>query len=480
MSTKRTGPRAGENVNAQRCDRIELTQSPATKTARRGWSSGAVLSLLAAALAAAAVLAIAGTGWNPIPSGLRHDGKVVAAVIVFAGTYLVVAIGKLPGFRVDRAGAALIGASLMVALDVMSLDEAYRAIDFETITLLLGMMIVVANLRLSGFFRLVTGFAVTRAHHALLLLGAVVLTAGLLSAFLVNDAICLVMTPLVLDLVRRLGRNPLPYLLAIAMASNVGSTATITGNPQNMIIGSLSQVPYATFAQALSPVAAGGLVLTALLIALAFFREFFGATPLPAPAPSPVRYHGPLVLKSVLVTVAMMGLFFAGVAVAKVAIVGGALLLLTRSVKARKVYIEIDWPLLLMFCGLFIVVAGAEKALLTPELIAAVGRLHLDSVPVLATVTAALSNLVSNVPAVLVLKPFVAGLDDPQRAWLVVAMASTLAGNLTLVGSVANLIVAERAERQGIAVPFWSYLKVGAPLTVLTILLGVWWLSRLG
>ena len=202
------------------------------------------------------------------------DGKTIAAITIFAGTYLVIAIGKLPGYQLDRAGAALLGASLMAGVGVVSLDQAYRAIDFDTITLLLGMMIVVANLRLSGFFRLVNNWVVTRARHPLVLLMAIVLVAGSFSAFLVNDTICLVMTPLVLDLVTRLKRDPVPYLLAIPMASNVGSTATITGNPQNMIIGSLSHIPYGTFATALWPVAAVGLILTALLIALIYRREF--------------------------------------------------------------------------------------------------------------------------------------------------------------------------------------------------------------
>jgi Na+/H+ antiporter NhaD/arsenite permease-like protein len=383
---------------------------------------------------------------------------------------------SLPGYQLDRAGAALLGASLMVGLGVVSLDQAYRAIDFDTITLLLGMMILVANLRISGFFRLVSNWMVARARHPLVLLMAIVLVAGVFSAFLVNDTICLVMTPLVLDLVTRLKRDPVPYLLAIPMASNVGSTATITGNPQNMIIGSLSHIPYGTFAAALWPVAAVGVVLTALLIALVYRREFLTSEHLPVIATSPARHHRRLVIKSVLVAVAMMVLFFAGQPVAKVAIVGGALLLLTRRIKADKVYREIDWPLLLMFVGLFVVVTGLETAVLTPELIAVVGELHLEAVPVLSAVTALLSNLVSNVPAVLVLKPFITSMSDPQHAWLVVAMASTLAGNFTLVGSAANLIVAQRAQARGVAVGFWTYFKVGAPLTLLTILFGAWWL----
>lgn len=406
----------------------------------------------------------------------RGGGTAFAAVVVFVATYAVVAIGKLPGYQLDRAGAALVGASFMVGLGVVSLDEAYRAIDFDAITLLLGMMIVVANLRLSGFFRLVSNWVVARARHPLVLLVSIVVVAGFLSAFLVNDAICLVMTPLVLDLVRRLKREPVPYVLAIPMASNIGSVATITGNPQNMIIGSLSGIPYGAFASALWPVAVAGVAVAGLLVALAHPHEFLTRERLPRVEAIPARYHRPLVVKSVVVTLAMMLLFFAGQPVAKVAIVGGAVLLLTRRVKADKVYREIDWPLLLMFVGLFIVVTGLETAVLTKEAVAAIGHLDLDAVSVLAVITAGLSNLVSNVPAVLVLKPFIAGSPDPQHAWLVVAMASTLAGNFTLVGSVANLIVAQRARAEGVIIDFWTYFKIGAPLTVLTLAFGVWWL----
>jgi Na+/H+ antiporter NhaD/arsenite permease-like protein len=167
---------------------------------------------------------------------------------------------------------------------------------------------------------------------------AIVLVAGSFSAFLVNDTICLVLTPLVLDLVTRLKRDPVPYLLAVPMASNIGSTATITGNPQNMIVGSLSHISYGTFAAALWPVAAVGVILTALLIALVYRREFLTSKRLPPIVAKPARCHRPLVIKSVLVTIGMMILFFAGQPVAKVAIVGGALLLLTHRVKADKVY----------------------------------------------------------------------------------------------------------------------------------------------
>jgi Na+/H+ antiporter NhaD/arsenite permease-like protein len=437
---------------------------------RTWWTAGIVAGaaliaaiLLLAAHRPAAFAAI-------LPGGLRF-----AALLVFGLTYSVIALGKLPGFYLDRAGAALLGAALMVGLGVLPLEGALRAIDFDTIALLLGMMIVVGNLRLSGFFRLVTNWVVTRARHPLVLLAAVILTSGFFSTFLVNDTICLALTPLVLDLVMRLRRDPVPYLLAVAMASNVGSVATITGNPQNIMIGSFSGIPYGAFAAALTPVAAIGLVLTFGLLVL-FHRPEFRARERLAGAPAPAHAYRPLMIKSVLVTLAMMGGFFAGQPPAKVALLAGAVLLVTRTVRSEKIYREIDWPLLLMFAGLFVVVDGFEKVLLSPGIVAEIGRQNLDNMPVLAAVTAILSNLVSNVPAVLVLKPFVAALPDPRRAWLVVAMAATLAGNLTILGSVANLIVVQRAARRGVAVAFWQYFRVGAPLTVLTIIVGLLWL----
>ncbi len=400
----------------------------------------------------------------------------LATAAIFVLTYAGVTLGRIPGLRLDRAGVALTGAALMMAVGALSPQEAYRAVDLDTIVLLLGMMIVVAHLKLSGFFRLVAGWALTRAHSARLLLVAVILTAGILSAFLVNDAVCLVMAPLVIEVTRTLRRDPVPYLLALAMAANVGSTATITGNPQNMIIGAVSHIPYTVFAAVLAPVAIAGLVLVAAVIFTVSRREFRSQESLVA-MPPPARVHRPQMIKAALVTFGVVGLFFAGVPVAKAAILGGALLLVTRAIKARKVYREIDGALLLMFAGLFVVVAGAEKVLLTPDVVAAVQGLHLDNVWALTGVSAVLSNVISNVPAVLALKPFVAGLPDESRAWLVIAMSSTLAGNFTLVGSVANLIVAERARTAGIEISLWTYCRAGIPLTLVTLALGAWWLS---
>ncbi|GLK57120.1 Na+/H+ antiporter NhaD/arsenite permease-like protein [Methylopila capsulata] len=408
---------------------------------------------------------------------MPFDLTTAAAVLVFVATYGVVAFGRAPFVRIDRAGAALAGGAAMVGLGVLTPEDAFAAVDHNTIVLLLGMMIVVANLKLSGFFALVNAAIAARVRHAFTLLVAVALAAGALSAFLVNDTVCLVMTPLVMALVLKLKRNPVPYAIAIAIASNVGSVATITGNPQNMIIGSLSGVPYATFAATLAPVAAAGLALTIVFVAVAFRREFLSngafAPADDEAAAARAQVNRPLAIKTGLVAAAMVAAFFLGAQIATAAIVAGAALLLTRRVKPARVWAEIDWPLLVMFAGLFVVTAGVEKALITPDVVKAAGRLALDDTAVLSLVTAALSNVVSNVPAVLVLEPFVKGLADPQRAWLVVAMASTLAGNFTLVGSIANLIVAERARAFGVDVDFWTYFKVGAPLTLATIAVGV-------
>lgn len=407
-----------------------------------------------------------------------------AAVAVFAATYLVMALGRAPGLRIDRAGAALAGAAFMFALGVLNAEEVFKAIDHHTIVLLLGMMIVVANLRLAGAFDLVGEAMARRVARPLPLLVAVTVSTGVLSAFLVNDTVCLVMTPLVVELALKLKRDPVPYAIAIATASNVGSVATITGNPQNMIIGSLSKIPYVDFAAALAPVAAIGLALVVVFVALVFRSEFFGSGAAVSSAQASaggdvalrherVRIHKGLVTKSLVVTVAMIAAFFAGVSVSTAAIVGAGVLLVTRRVKPERIWREVDWPLLVMFCGLFVVTAALRKIAMTPDVLAWIDALPLNEPVPLTLASAALSNIVSNVPAVLVLEPIVERLQDPTRAWLVVAMSSTLAGNLTLVGSIANLIVAERARAFGVEVGFWPYLKVGLPLTVATLAVGL-------
>jgi Na+/H+ antiporter NhaD/arsenite permease-like protein len=364
----------------------------------------------------------------------------------------------------------------MLASGALTTQEAYAAINYDTIMLLFGMMIVVANLRLSGFFTLVSEWVVEHARRPILLLTGIVLVAGVFSAFFVNDTMCLVLTPLVLEITTSLRRKPVPYLLAVAMASNIGSVATITGNPQNMMIGSFSGISYRAFTAALAPVAAVGLVLTVLVIAVVYRHEFRSENVLSAPHRT-VRVNRVLMWKSIAVSVGMIVFFFAGWPVPRVALLAGTILLVTRRVKPERIYREIDWALLVLFIGLFIVVAGLEKTNVPAKLFAAASRFHLERTAPMALFAAILSNIVSNVPAVLVFKSFVPHLPDPARAWLTLAMSSTLAGNLTVLGSVANLIVVERARRQQVEIGFWEYAKAGVPLTFASLAVGVWMLS---
>jgi Na+/H+ antiporter NhaD/arsenite permease-like protein len=399
------------------------------------------------------------------------DWMRVVALIAFVGTYLGLALGRLPGFRVDRTGVAIIGAAVMVVAGVLPWDRAVAAVDAHTLVLLFGMMIVAAYLRLSGFFHLVTHWAVRRARGPVGLLTMVVLASGVLSALFVNDVICLVLAPVVLAVVRQLGLPPVPYLMALAMAANVGSVATLTGNPQNMLIGSFSGISYRAFLGREAPVAVIGLACVIGVLWLVYRRELPAALP-PANLAANFPIHAAIMRKTIIAVCVMLFAFFAGVPIALVAVGGAAVCLLTRRVKPEKVYREIDWQLLVLFTGLFVVIGGVEAARLTDSLFALAGRFALYRPAVLTVVTAALSNLVSNVPAVLLFKTIVPSFGEPTRAWLVLAMASTLAGNLTILGSVANIIVVEAAREERVTIGFWEYARAGIPVTLLTLIFG--------
>jgi Na+/H+ antiporter NhaD/arsenite permease-like protein len=413
---------------------------------------------------------------------LSPAAATIATWVTFALVYLGLAVGWLPFLHLDRAGIALVGATAMLVLGLIRFDTAVSSVDFDTMALLFGMMVVVAYLRLGGFFRRLGAWVLTRARSPHGVLAVVVGLAGVLSAFLVNDVVCLALGPVAFTLARRLRRDPVPYLVALATAANIGSTATITGNPQNMIIGALSQIPYVRFASRLAPVALVGLVIDYAVLALVFRRSLARETeesPLsilpPDPAGEPTRG---LLPKGVAVLVALVVLFFAGAPIELVALGAAAVLMLGR-VRPQRLYAQIDWNLLVMFAGLFVVVRSFEiHVASTWDL----GRLTAVSAPpvgVVTVVSAALSNLVSNVPAVLLLRSVVGSLGPDARAhtWLTLAMASTLSGNLTPVASVANLIVVEGARREGVVISLWTYCRVGIPVTLLTLAVGAAWLT---
>ena len=409
---------------------------------------------------------------------ITHAVSVPLVSIIFGLTYLFLAIGKIPGLRTDRSGIALVGASTMLAFGAIDLREAARAVDYETLLLLFGMMVVTTFLRLSGFFTLATNQIATRFSAPRPLLAVIIGLSGLLSAFLVNDVVCVALTPLVLELTRRLGRRPLPYLIGLATASNVGSVATITGNPQNIIIGTLSHVAYLRFVARLAPVAAIGLALTFVVVAVVYRQTLALPDETPGDDSRSLAVHRALLTKSLVVTLATVGLFFVGLPIALVALGSAGVLMLDR-VRPEKVYDSIDWPLLVMFAGLFVVVHAFERNVVRTWGIEHWKVLLNSPVVTISGLSVILSNLVSNVPAVLLFKPLMNAMPDQnkEQAWLALAMSSTLAGNLTVLGSVANLIVVEAARRSGVAIGFGEYLKVGVPLTILTTLVGIAWLA---
>lgn len=409
---------------------------------------------------------------------------------LFALTYAGLALGKVPGLRMDRAGIALVGATLMLVTRMLTLEQAVstQAIDYRTLLLLFGMMVVVAFLRLSGCFRRLTGWCLERIHTPRGLLAATITLSGVLSAFLINDVVCVALTPLVLHLARRLKFDPVPHLIGLATAANIGSTGTITGNPQNIYIGSHSGIPYLRFAAQLLPVAALGLLLDYAVIAFLYRRSLTsprrpgndtaGQETVAVGEGIPrSRVHAWLQAKSMTVALAAVVLFCVGLPLELVAL-GAASVLLVGRVKPQKVFAQVDWSLLVMFAGLFVVVHAFQVHVVKTWGIDHWNWLLARPVVLLSLVSATLSNLVSNVPAVLLLEPVVQALPAASRetGWLTLAMSSTLAGNLTVLGSVANLIVVENARQEGVALSFWEYCKVGIPLTVLTLLLGIAWL----
>jgi Na+/H+ antiporter NhaD/arsenite permease-like protein len=411
-----------------------------------------------------------------VSAAVLTDTQLGAAYIIFLASYLVFAIGKFPGLKIDRPGAAIVGAVAMIVFRVLKPADAVHFIDFSTLVLLFSMMLIVGNLRLTGFFEW-TAEVVLQRLKPTHLLPAVIFTCGFLSAFFVNDIVCLVMVPFVLSIARRMNLQPLPYLLAVATASNIGSVATITGNPQNMLIGSFSGIRYRDFLFHLGPVAVAGLFLDWAILHLVHFRRT-SVSPTQATISLPALDLSHLTKPAIVVTVVVVG-FFVGVPPAMMAALGAAVLLITRTLEPRKLYDEVDWGLLVFFVGLFLIVGGAENAGIVARLLKFAERWNLRELPVFTLVVAVLSNVVSNVPAVMLLKSSVPGFSNSHIAWMALAMASTLAGNLTITGSVANLIVVESA-RPELEIGFWDYFKVGLPITVATLLVGWAWLAWVG
>jgi len=393
-----------------------------------------------------------------------------AALVIFVLTYLVIAIGKFPWLRLDRAGAAFAGAVAMVLSGAISEDAARDAIDYRTLALLLGMMIVVANLRLSGAFTAFARALLLNARSGYGLLAMTVASSGLLAAFFINDVVCIALTPLLIDICEVLDLDALPFLIALATASNIGSAATITGNPQNMIVAGFAHLHYARFALRLAPIAAAGLAIDYVIIAYVYrhslAREQLAYNP---DRSAPRRTIPALMVKASLIAIAALVCFAIGFPTHLVALGAGAVLLFTRRLKPERVFRMVDWTMLLMFAGLFVVVGGLEATGIDRDAVRWLGVARLANPVTLSVVVTVLSNLVSNVPAVLLFRPIFPALGGSEQVALIISVVSTLAGNLTVVGSIANLIVIEQARRRGVTITFSEYLKVGIPVTIVTI-----------
>ena len=417
-----------------------------------------------------------------VPHVLSHPTSVPSIrLIILVATYLLIAVQQVPGLRLNRPAASLLGAVAMVTLGGLPLEQAYRAIDLDVMVFLLGVLLLTGYLELGGFFEWVAARIVRRAHSPRTLLALVVVVSGLLSAFFVNDTICLVLPPLILAVVRPLGLRPLPYLLAIALGANVGSAMTPTGNPQNMLIAVASGITFARFVAALALPSLGGLAIVYAVLAVVHRRDLTRRPRLEAVAPpeSAIEhpFDRPLVVKALVVFGAALVGWLAGLSLPLVAITAAALLIAIAQRDPARAFANVEWELLLFFGSLFVVMRGARDLPVVLELTSAASahlsgaRLHDASI--VSAAMLALSNVVSNVPAVILWLPVVPHVAAPDFVWLVMAMASTFAGNLTLIGSMANLIVAERAEARGERVGFADYLKVGVPVTLITMLWGV-------
>ncbi|WP_242346819.1 ArsB/NhaD family transporter [Anaeromyxobacter terrae] len=396
---------------------------------------------------------------------------MVAAAAVFSVTYVAVAAGRLPFLSLDRPAAALLGAVLMVAAGVLSPAEAGAAVNGDTLGLLLGMMLLSAHLAEARFFRW-TSFRILRAVRTpRALLWAVVFAAGTLSALLVNDTVCVMVTPIVLSVVEDAELPPLPYLLALAFGSNAGSVATLTGNPQNMIVGTLSGISYARFAAALALPALASLVVVALVLQRVFRED------LPRRALTPTRLEPPeldlpLLARALGATTLAVAGFLAGFPLAWTALFAAALCMAVAGRAPREALQRVDWPLLVFFAGLFVVVAGVGRSGIAArmyDLIApALGGTAPRQALAFGGFAVVASQIVSNVPFVLLAGEWIPRLAEPRLLWLATALAATLAGNLTVLGSVANLIVLELAgSRAGIG--FWRFFRIGAVVTASTL-----------
>jgi Na+/H+ antiporter NhaD/arsenite permease-like protein len=405
---------------------------------------------------------------------VNHWQREVVATVIFAITYVLISGRQLKILPLNRPAAALLGAVLMVCTGVMTPVRAYRAVNYDTVVLLLGMMLISAYLYLAHFFEWAADVVLNFSRTPQRLLLYLTLTSGILSALLVNDTICLMLTPLVVAVIRR-GKLPLlPFLIALATSANIGSVATLVGNPQNMIIGHFSHITFAEFARSLAPAAIVGLAINFGIVSLGFHNVLRGVVISREPHAIPKLDRGLFAIVCV-VFVSIFACFLAGLNLAWTALAGAALVMVVARRDTHEVLKLVDWHLLVFFAALFVVVEGLSDTGLPDAIYRHLQPMFGSHVTAqawnLTWFSVAGSNIFSNVPFVLVAGKWVPHFADPALMWKVLALATTFAGNLTIIGSVANMIVVESA-RKHLQIGFWDYARFGIPITIVTTAAG--------
>ena len=403
------------------------------------------------------------------------------SLFVFVAVYLVMILGRVPGLRLDRTGAALLGAIALLAGSTLDSASAWRAIDQGTMALLFGLMLVSAQFRRSGFYGWLVRTLTARPTSPERMLGELVVVTGALSALLTNDVVCLAVAPVLIEVCVRRGFDPVPFLLALAAAANVGSAATLLGNPQNMLIGQALELSFSRYLLDGAVPAALGLGVVWAVLARAYRgrwqRDPASLPPMADPMAEPLdrRAAGKgLVVLALLIT----GLLLAPLPHDVQALAAGGLILCSRRQRTRDLLALVDWPLLVLFAGLFIVNHAFQQAGHAAAAFAWLRQHGLDlGDPVALFATGVVgSNLVSNVPLTMLLLP----VAQHPMAGPILALSTTLAGNLLLIGSIANLIVVEQAQRLGINPQRRSWAgehwRTGVPITLGTLLLAAGWL----
>jgi len=375
----------------------------------------------------------------------------------------------------NRTTIALVGATALMVTGGIKYDAALKAINLDTIILLFSMMIINANFSVSGFFGLVSQKIIKYANTPKKLLFIIIFTSGLLASILLNDTVSIMFTPIVIMVLINLKRDPIPYLLGLGMAANIGSAMTPVGNPQNMLIASYSGITFLNFVSPLLFVSIVSLYLLYFLIQI-FFKNEFSDENIDQIEISSVRIYKPLLIKSTVATLIMISLFLFHFSVSYAALIAASILLFTRRIKPERVFKEIDWSLLVFFSALFVVTATVETTGIGEKLYTVFKNFIFVNIFSFSFAMMIFSNIVSNVPAVMLFSPFLKTLNNGYEFWIAAAMSSTFAGNLTIIGSVANIIVVEITAKNGIKISFMQFFKVGILVTILTTLIGSLWL----